>query len=63
MSSQAHRLVPVLVKIEHFSSQMGLVCAELGSFSTMNWISKGPPQTVCLTASLRSVKVPLNISC
>lgn len=34
---------------------MAHVCAELVLFSTMNWISKALPQTVYMTASLRSV--------
>lgn len=42
---------------------MARVCAEPGSFSTMNWISEAPPQTARLTASLRSVDALLEVAC
>lgn len=63
LSSQALHLVPVSVKIVRSSTQMAHVCAELVLFSTMNWISKALPQTVCMTASLRLVVVLINATC
>ena len=63
LSSQALHLVPVSVKIERSSTQMAHACAELVLFSTMNWIIKALPQTVYMTASLRSVVVLLNVAC
>lgn len=48
-------LVPVLLRIEHSSTLMVHVCAELVLSSTMNWISKALRLTVSWTASLRSV--------
>lgn len=56
LSPQALLPVPVLEEIVRSSTRMARVCAELVSFSIMNWISKALQLTVCWTANLRSVE-------